>query len=206
MLPYGTYVVILLLLLQVSNAESPLTDTEQLIAKLKKQNEELIKENAKLKQLYTSCSQRVNSSQRKKEVAEKQLAAYELQIAEQKEEIQKCSVEKFNFQAEITSLKEQLAVAADQIENQGASTGDPFLEGAKIEHEQFGNRIISESERQVCFHHQLIFQRNLLLEEAEEVGNGPKDIALFCASVCFTIVFCLCSPHKSVFQTWIAIW
>ena len=47
----------------------------------------------------------MNSSQRKKEVAEKQLAAYELQIAEQKEEIQKCSVEKFNFQAEITSLK-----------------------------------------------------------------------------------------------------
>ena len=47
----------------------------------------------------------MNSSQRKKEVAEKQIAAYELQIAEQKEEIQKCSVEKFNFQAEITSLK-----------------------------------------------------------------------------------------------------
>ena len=102
--------------------------------------------------------------------------------------------------------REQLAAAADQIANQGAARVDPFLEGAKIEHEQFGSRIISESERQVCFHLRLNFQRNLLLEEAEEVGNGPKDIALFCASVCFTMVFCLCSPHKSVFRTWIAIW
>lgn len=59
----------------------------------------------------------MNSSQRKKEVAEKQLAAYELQIAEQKEEIQKCSVEKFNFQAEITSLKFLISFSCDFLES-----------------------------------------------------------------------------------------
>lgn len=99
--------------------------------------------------------------------------------------------------------REQLAAIADKLQNQGSSGVDPFLEGAKIEHEQFGDRIISESERQVCLCLHLIFKRNLLLEEAEEAGNGPKDIALFCASVCFRAAV-ECSLPKSVFRTWTA--
>ena len=59
----------------------------------------------------------MNSSQRKKEAADKQVAAYEMQIAEQKEEIQKCSVEKFNLQTEITSLKHPLALFCDFLES-----------------------------------------------------------------------------------------
>lgn len=40
-----------------------------------------------------------------------------MQIAEQKEEIQKCSVEKFNFQAEITSLKYLILFSCDFLES-----------------------------------------------------------------------------------------
>ena len=86
-------------------------------------------------------------------------------------------------------LREQLVKAIDQIKSQGDSTSDPFLDAAKIEHEQFGDRIISESERQVCYCCSFPYKRNLMLEEAEEVGNGPKDIALFCASVGIKICF-----------------
>ncbi|KAK8824123.1 hypothetical protein AV274_3733 [Blastocystis sp. ATCC 50177/Nand II] len=130
-----------------------------------------------MKKLYTSCSQQVNSSWRKKEKGEKAMKRMEEQVNTATASLNRCVEEKQSVANDLTEMRVKYNLLSDEYASLEKQVHDlPAVDaevsvGAK-EHNDFANRIRQEKMR----------QDELELEEAEEANNGPKDVALFCAS------------------------